>query len=77
MLPLTVVYFHRVPLASVVLNLWVGFFIAIESFAAVAAVFVAGISDMAAVPLFLLADVMNWLMLAPSASVGVIRLDEF
>nr|MBP9665509.1 ComEC/Rec2 family competence protein [Pyrinomonadaceae bacterium] len=37
MLPLTVVYFHRVLLASVVLNLWVGFFIAIESFAAVTA----------------------------------------
>ena len=39
LLPLTVFYFHRVTVASVLLNLWVGFFIAIESFAAVAALF--------------------------------------
>ena len=35
MLPLLVVYFHRVSVVSVLLNLWVGFFIALESFGAV------------------------------------------
>ncbi|MBK9215353.1 MAG: ComEC/Rec2 family competence protein [Chloracidobacterium sp.] len=64
MLPLTVVYFHRVPLVSVVLNLWVGFFIAVESFAAVAAALAAKGSEFLAASLFLLADAMNWLMLA-------------
>lgn len=64
MLPLSVVYFHRVSFASILLNLWVGFFIAIESFAAVAGATVLSISTLLASGLFAIADQANWMMLA-------------
>lgn len=64
MLPLTVVYFHRVSLASVVLNLWVGFMIAFESFAAVAAAFAGNVSELLATGFYAIADIFNWLLLA-------------
>jgi len=63
MLPLSVVYFHRVSISSVLLNLWVSFFIAIESFAAVAGVIAGNISGLLATGFYAIADVMNWLML--------------
>ncbi|MBK8466584.1 MAG: ComEC/Rec2 family competence protein [Chloracidobacterium sp.] len=63
MLPLLVVYFHRVSVASVLLNLWVGFFIAIESFAAVIGAVAGNLSSLLAAPFFWLAEVANWLML--------------
>lgn len=63
MLPLTVVYFHRVSVASVLLNLWVGIFIAIESFAAVAAALLSRVSEIFAYPVFAIADAVNWVML--------------
>lgn len=64
MLPLSVIYFHRVALSGVVLNLWVGFFIAIESFIAVAGALLSHFSELVAYPLFLIADAMNWIMLS-------------
>src|ERR1035437_3297525 len=64
MLPLMVVYFHRMSVASVLLNLWVEFFIALESFAAVAGAVLSHISGILAVPFFGMADILNWCMLA-------------
>lgn len=64
MLPLLVVYFHRVSMASVLLNIWVGFFIAVESFAAVIGTACSHFSDLLAAPFLLIAEVTNWLMLA-------------
>ncbi|MBK7935028.1 MAG: ComEC/Rec2 family competence protein [Acidobacteria bacterium] len=64
MLPLTVVYFHRVSIASVVLNLWVGVFIAIESFAAVIGAVISYFGDALARPFFAAAEISDWLMLA-------------
>ncbi len=64
MLPLLVAYFHRVSLVSIVLNLWVGFFIAIESIAVVIAVLFKSISPLLAAPLLLLAEAVNWVMLS-------------
>ncbi len=64
LLPLTVFYFHRVSIASVLLNLWVGFFIALESFAAVIALFLAEFSDTLALPLIKLTEGLNWLLLS-------------
>ena len=64
MLPLVVVYFHRISVASVVLNLWVGFFIAFESFAAVIGAVVSHFSNLLASPFFTFAEICNWLMLA-------------
>ena len=63
LLPLLVIYFHRVSLASIPLNLWVGFFIALESFAAVFAVFIAQLSDVLALPFVRLTEIFNWLLL--------------
>jgi competence protein ComEC len=66
LLPFTIVYFHRITPASVFLNLWVGFFIAVESFSALAAVGVAHISHWLAVPFINLTEVTNSaLLLAP------------
>jgi competence protein ComEC len=64
MLPLLVVYFHRVSVASVLLNLWVGFFIALESFAAVIGAMANHLSSLFATPFFTFAEIFNWLMLS-------------
>ena len=63
MLPLSVVYFHRVSISSVLLNLWVSLFIAIESFAAVAGVLAGYLSGLLATGFYAVADAMNWFML--------------
>lgn len=64
MLPLTVVYFHRVSFLSVALNLWVGVLIAFESFAVVAAAIAGNFSELLAAGFFAFTDVFNWLLLA-------------
>jgi competence protein ComEC len=63
MLPLSVVHFHRVSLASIVLNLWVGGFIALESFAAFFGALATLVSGLLADGFFGIAAVFNWLML--------------
>lgn len=63
LLPLLVVYFHRISGASVLLNLWVGILLAFESFAAVAAVAVGQISGSLALPLQYLVELLNGLLL--------------
>ena len=64
MLPLTVVYFHRVSVASVLLNLWVGVLIAIESFAAVIGALFSYFSEALSMPFYSIAEISDWLMLA-------------
>lgn len=63
MLPLSVIYFHRVSVISVLLNLWVGIFIALESFAAVIAVVLGTISGPLAGGFYRLTELLNYLML--------------
>ncbi|HSK73152.1 MAG TPA: ComEC/Rec2 family competence protein [Pyrinomonadaceae bacterium] len=63
LLPLLVVYFHRVSIASVLLNLWVGIFIALESFTAFFAVSFAQISENLALPFIYLTEIFNWFLL--------------
>jgi competence protein ComEC len=63
LLPLLVFYFHRVSIASILLNLWVGFFIALETFSALIAVFFAQFSTFLALPLLKLTEIFNWLLL--------------
>ncbi|MFN0278999.1 MAG: ComEC/Rec2 family competence protein [Pyrinomonadaceae bacterium] len=63
MLPLLVVYFHRISVVSILLNLWVGFFIALESFAAVIGALAGHFSSLLAASFFASAEVFNWLML--------------
>ena len=64
LLPLIVVYFHRISLFGILLNLWVGIFIAFESFLAIFAVFLVNISDFFAVPFIKLTEFFNWLLLS-------------
>jgi competence protein ComEC len=63
MLPLTVVYFHRFSPISILLNLWVGFFIALESFAAMLGAFAGNLSELLAAGFFGFAEAFNWLMM--------------
>jgi competence protein ComEC len=64
LLPLLVVYFHRVSIFGVFLNLWVGACIAFESFAAIIAVFFAQFSSSLAFPFIKLTEFFNWLLLS-------------
>jgi competence protein ComEC len=64
LLPILVLYFNRFSFASIVLNLWVGFFLALESFSAVIALFFAQINGALALPLIKLTEVFNWLLLS-------------
>ncbi len=64
LLPFLIVYFHRLSILSVILNLWVGIVIALESFAAVFAVLLAQISNALALPLIKLTELLNWLLIS-------------
>jgi len=64
LLPLLVIYFHRVSVASIFLNLWVGIFICLESFSALIAVLFSSISDRLALPTIKLTEIFNWLLIA-------------
>lgn len=64
LLPLTIFYFHRVSIASILLNLWVGIFIALESFAAVFALILGQFSEILALPLIKLTELLNWILLS-------------
>lgn len=63
LLPLLIIYFHRISFASVWLNIWVGFFIALESFSAILALLAAQFSEITALPLIKLTELLNWLLL--------------
>jgi competence protein ComEC len=63
LLPFLIIYFHRISVASILLNIWVGFFIAFESFAAVIGVILAQISGVLAFPFIKLTEIFNSLLL--------------
>ena len=62
MLPLLIVYFHRVSVSSLVLNIGVSVLMAMLALVAVAGLLVAQVSTAVATPLFGLANALNWLM---------------
>jgi competence protein ComEC len=62
MLPVLIIYFHRISFASLVLNIFVGAAMAIVAFIALAALVVAQLSATAATPLVWLAERIEWLM---------------
>lgn len=74
MLPLLVYYFHRVSPVSVLLNLWVGVLLALESFAAVSAVFVNLVSGWLAAPLFGLTEFFNSAILSIPSRLSELEL---
>jgi competence protein ComEC len=64
LLPLLIIYFHRVSVAGIFLNLWVGIWIALESFAAIIALIFAKISGSMAFPLIKLTELFNWFLVS-------------
>ena len=82
LLPQMVVYFHRLSLASLVLNIVVSLLLAVLATVALVALAVAQVSASLAAPLVRLAEVINWLMVHsvdPFAHLNVasIRLPEY
>lgn len=64
LLPLMAVYFHRIPLLGVLLNIWAGVMLAAESVIALLAILIGQISDLAALPFVRVAELINWLLVA-------------
>jgi len=63
LLPLMVIYFHRLSIASLVLNIFVGVLMAALAFVALAGLVVSHLSLWLATPLFMLAEKLNWMMI--------------
>jgi competence protein ComEC len=67
LLPLLVYYFHRFPLVSIPMNLWVGGVLAAESISAVVAIGVSTVSNTLALPFIALSEFFNWtIVMLPS-----------
>src|SRR5215217_9051936 len=62
LLPLLIVYFHRLSFASLLLNIVVSLLLAVLVAVALLALLVAPLSTMVAAPLFKFADAVNWVM---------------
>jgi competence protein ComEC len=77
MLPLVVIYFHRVSGASILLNLWVGVLLAAESFSGVFAVVIGTFSDWLAAPFVALTEFLNAAMVAVPASLSDLGVAGF
>ncbi len=63
LLPVLILYFHRLSFFSVILNLWVGITVAFQGFAAFFALFLAQISEHIAQPFIKLTEALNWFLL--------------
>lgn len=82
MLPLLIVYFHRLSIASLLLNIFVGVLMAVLAFVALAAILISHFSLWLAAPLLMLAERTNWLMIHlvdPFTRMGIasIRLPHY
>ena len=82
LLPLLIIYFHRLSLASIVLNIGVSLIMAMLGMVAVVALIFGQISAALAAPLISIANGLNWLMVHsvdPLARAGVasLRLPEY
>jgi len=82
MLPLLVIYFHRISTASLLLNIFVGGSMAVLAFVALVGVLISQVNFWLASPLIALAEKINWLMIHfvdPFSRLGVasIRLPHY
>jgi len=64
LMPFLIIYFHRISIASVLLNLWVGLSIALESFAAVTGLILSKVAPVIAAPFFRLTEIFNWFLVS-------------
>jgi competence protein ComEC len=82
LLPLLIIYFHRLSLAALVLNIGVGLLMALLGMISLVAIVVAHLSSTLAAPLIVFANGVNWLMthsVDPFSRAGVasLRLPEY
>jgi competence protein ComEC len=82
MLPLLVLYFHRLSFASILLNIWISMFMATTSLVAIAAMIIHSISGTLAFPLVMVTERLNWLMvhsvdLFSHFRIASVRLPEY
>ena len=80
LLPLMIVYFHRLSLASLLLNIVVSVLLAVLVAVAALAILIAQVSTTLATPLLKCADALNWLMVHsvdPFSGAGSFRLPEY
>ncbi|HKR21554.1 MAG TPA: DNA internalization-related competence protein ComEC/Rec2 [Pyrinomonadaceae bacterium] len=82
LLPQMILYFHRLSLSSLVLNIVVSILLAVLAAVALVALIVVQVSGQLAAPLFKLAQMVDWLMVHsvdPFANLGVasLRLPEY
>ena len=67
LVPFMVVYFHRISLSGIFLNVWAGILTAVESLTAITAVALAQFSDALAAPMVLLTEIANLIILQATA----------
>ena len=82
LLPLLIVYFHRVSLSSLILNIVIGLLLAVLGFVALAALLISQLNVAIASPLITLANGIDWIMVHgvdPFTSIGLasLRLPEY
>ena len=82
LLPLLILYFHRLSLASIVLNIFVGGLMALLGAVALVALLLVHINPMFGAPLIAFADTVNWLMVHsvdgfPRLIAASLRLPEY
>ena len=82
LLPVMIIYFHRISIASLALNIFVGALMAVLAFAALAAILLSQISGWLAAPLVVVTEKVNWLMVHsvdPFSSLGAasVRLPHY
>lgn len=63
LLPLMVIYFHRLSIASLALNIFVGILMAALAFLAFAGLLISHLSTWLAAPMIVLAERINWMMI--------------
>ena len=77
LLPLLILYFHRVSISSLILNIVVSILIAILAFVALFAVVVAQLSVTLASPIIQLANLIGWLMIRSVEPFTLLRIASF
>ena len=82
LLPLLIIYFHRISLSSLLLNIIVGILMALLALAALVAILISHLGAWLAAPFVKLAEALNWLMVHsvdPFAHLGIasVRLPEY
>ncbi|HKC63695.1 MAG TPA: ComEC/Rec2 family competence protein [Pyrinomonadaceae bacterium] len=82
LLPLLIIYFHRLSFAALVLNIWVGALMALLGLIALVALLISQLSTGLAAPLFKIAEALSYLMIHSvdpftSAGVAQVRLPEY